>query len=137
MSTYYRLLIGVGNESLLKNKGWNALYTYVLLHENSTNEIVESKLPDFLAKFYASYNTWEDILASTAFRLQPITQIHLHSNIEKEMGPNSSINYVYIFSNYCECAGFNVQNCNFVNSTIRLISRSRRWTGQDLYPSIS
>ncbi|UCH92698.1 MAG: ABC transporter permease, partial [Candidatus Aminicenantes bacterium] len=98
MSTFYRRMIRAGNERLLNSVGWNALYTYILIHNNQTRENVEAKLPDFTAKYFANRGTREEVLANTALHLQPIKEIHLHSNLEKEMNPNSRIEYIYIFS---------------------------------------
>src|SRR5690606_10464503 len=39
-----------------------------------------------------------EVVVKRKLHLQPITDIHLHSNLEKEMGANSNITYVYIFS---------------------------------------
>ena len=98
MSTFYSQLREAGQERLLNHTGWNALYTYVLIHESQTTGAISSRLPDFTANFYAHEGSREEILSRTAFRLQPISRIHLHSNIEKEMSPNSSYEYVVIFS---------------------------------------
>ena len=52
-----------------------------------------------MVKFYGAIGEKRDeILKSRQIYLQPITDIHLRSHFEKEMGPNSDILYVYIFS---------------------------------------
>ncbi len=96
--TFYALVKEVGQEALLNNKTWAALYTYVLLNTNQTQAQVEAKLPDFLANFLSERGSREEILANVSYHLQPITDIHLHSKLESEIGPNSDIAYVYIFS---------------------------------------
>lgn len=84
--------------NLMKNKTWNGFYTYALLRNEGAADAVEARLADFTASFYAAPDqTSEEILASGLFHLQPITSIHLHSKLEKEMGPNGDITYVYIF----------------------------------------
>lgn len=98
MSTFYNRMIRAGNQRLLNSVWWNALYTYVLIHNNRTREDIEAKLPDFTAKYFAHRGTREEVLARTTLHLQPIKEIHLYSNCEKEMGPNSRIEYIYIFS---------------------------------------
>ena len=98
ISTFYNRMIRAGNQRLLNSVGWNALYTYVLIHNNRTREDIEAKLPDFTAKYFVHRGTREEVLTSTTLHLQPIKEIHLHSNCEKEMSPNSRIEYIYIFS---------------------------------------
>ncbi len=83
----------------LGNIGWSAFYTYVRLNENTTKAAVESKLPGFMLQFYGKDgNSPQEILASSKMHLQPITDIHLRSKLEKEMYVNSDIKYIYIFS---------------------------------------
>lgn len=83
----------------LVNKGWSGFYTYLLLKDQQSIAAVEKKLPDFTAQYFAEPGvSREQILAASRYRLQPVTDIHLHSNLEKEMGPNGDITYVYIFS---------------------------------------
>lgn len=58
-------------------------------------------------------------------KLQPLTSIHLHSNLDSELEPNSSIVYVYIF-----CAAalliLLIACINFINlSTAKSISRAK------------
>lgn len=87
------------DNELLKNKTWNGFYTYVLRRNTASKQAVENKMADFTASFYdAPGVSREKILASGIFRLQPITDIHLRSKLEKEMSPNSDITYVYVFA---------------------------------------
>lgn len=87
------------DQQQLDNKTWSAVYTYVQLNEKTTKAVVESKLADFMLRFYSTTGeTPKEILASRKLHLQPVTDIHLHSKLEKEMYPNSDIKYVYIFS---------------------------------------
>jgi putative ABC transport system permease protein len=80
------------------SRGWAWFYTYVLICENQSVDAVRAKMPDFTARFYQEFGTREEISARTKQHLQPITDIHLHSRLEQEMGPNSNIIYVYIFA---------------------------------------
>ncbi len=78
-------------------KTWAGFHTYILLRETSSAALVEQKLPAFVSSFYA--DQFEKPAAEVLnLRLQPLTAIHLHSKLEKELGPNSDIAYVYIFS---------------------------------------
>ncbi len=83
----------------LNNPGWSGFYNYALLKENQNLASVAAGFPRFLVKFYeAAGEKRENILANRRLVLQPITSIHLHSKLEKELAPNSDITYVYIFS---------------------------------------
>jgi putative ABC transport system permease protein len=87
------------DKEALNDRSWSGFYSYVLLKDPSAKAAVEAKLPEFMVKFYApTGETREQIFATRKLHLQPITDIHLHSKLEKEMTPNSDITYVYIFS---------------------------------------
>ncbi|HMF73365.1 MAG TPA: ABC transporter permease [Flavitalea sp.] len=87
------------DQESLERLTWNGFYTYVLLKDKHQKTAVESRFPEFILKFYApTGQTKQEILSSRKLHLQPITDIHLHSKLEKEMGANSDITYVYIFS---------------------------------------
>ncbi len=99
MRTFYRMMISSGNQLWLEARGWAHFFTYCLLGENQTLKQAEAKMPDFMTHFYGGQgSTPEEILSRSRLNLQPITDIHLHSHLEQEMGPNSDIAYVYIFS---------------------------------------
>jgi putative ABC transport system permease protein len=76
--------------------GWgNAnLFTYVLLKNHADYKKIEAASSDFYNKYLKTD------LANIHYRmeLQPLTSIHLHSNLQFEMGNNGSITYVYVFS---------------------------------------
>ena len=69
--------------------------TYLLLHENTAIAELEHKLGAFLEANYA-----EEDAKSFAFtpHLQALTDIHLHSNAQAELGPNGSFANVLILS---------------------------------------
>lgn len=70
---------------------WN--YIYILLKEGSDYKDLESRLPQFVAKYIPAEWAPTHIL-----ELQPLTSIHLHSHIDREIEPNGNISYVYIFT---------------------------------------
>ena len=72
------------------------VFTYLLLREGQEPEDLERKFPDFLDRHLGDMLEGTGIVARPF--LQPVTDIHLHSNMEAELGPNSDIRYVYIFS---------------------------------------
>ena len=74
---------------------WRKSYSYVLLREGSDPDELEVKLPAFVEKYVGDQYNGES--SSLTFRLQPVTDIHLHSHLERELTPNSDIRYVYLF----------------------------------------
>ncbi|TLV01022.1 ABC transporter permease [Dyadobacter luticola] len=53
------------------------------------------ELQEFLGMSYDEYLKKGD---SFSFKFQPLTDIHLHSNLESELDANGNVKYVYIFS---------------------------------------
>lgn len=96
MPTFYKQV----PENWTSNRGWMFGWTYILLKDSKDVQKIEKRLNDFYTKFYQPNGDAEKKqvaeFAKTA-RLQPLTDIHLMSNLIQEMGPNSSILYVYIF----------------------------------------
>ncbi|MEP6952076.1 MAG: ABC transporter permease [Ginsengibacter sp.] len=76
-------------------EGWqnSHLYTYLLLKSSTNYKELEKKLPQFAAKTIQKDMGVKDY----RMELQPLTSIHLHSNLDYEISPNSSISRVYIF----------------------------------------
>ena len=72
------------------------LYTYLLLADGYPPESLEPKLAEFVESRYGP--ALRQINAQIEALLQPLTGIHLHSNLDGELGANSDIAYVYIFS---------------------------------------
>ncbi len=102
-------------------------YNYIVLSPDAEAKAVEAKIPDWFLK----YNDWpaEDATelksGQVGFRLQPITDIHLHSHLKWELEPNSDIGYIYLFS--ATAVFILLIACiNFMNlSTARSATRAR------------
>ncbi len=82
-------------------------YTYLVLPKGYDYKKLESKLPADVEKYMGSQLQKAMGMTYTQFRqkgnelglyLQPLTDIHLHSDLNLELGPVSDIRYVYIFS---------------------------------------
>jgi putative ABC transport system permease protein len=78
----------------LNNDTWSNsyLYTYLLLKKGSNINTLQNKLPAFEKNLaaemkYTQYN----------LELQPLTSIHLHSNLDYELSANGNISRVYMF----------------------------------------
>jgi len=91
-----------------EDKTQKSLHTYILLREGASASELEKKLPAFVSRFLApvleEYAPMKDKipggLENIKFKLflQPLTRIHLHSNLFAELSPNYDIRYIYIFS---------------------------------------
>ena len=103
----------------LKYWSWINFYSYILLSEGHSHAEIEEKLPDFVDRHIGEREGRFELL------LQPVTDIHLHSNLEHEPGANSDITYVYILS--AIALFILVVACiNFINlSTARFATRAR------------
>ena len=108
--------------------------TYVLLKDAADYKRLEAALPSFLNKFSGDQMRSQlhmDIAAfekgGSFFRLNltPLTEIHLKSNRSGELGPNGTIQYVYIFSAIALFILL-IACVNFMNlSTARSANRAR------------
>lgn len=97
MSTFYEISSGPNwNPDL--SLTWSGMYTYVLLNDFAEKTELEGKLPGFMNNFYASIAE-NDMQPSEmgSMVLQPLTDIHLHSSLEKEYQANSNMTYIYVF----------------------------------------
>ncbi len=109
-------------------------YTYLLLNKNADPKKLEAKFPQLVAKHVVpeiqhdmgvSLAEAQKSVNTFVFSLQPLTDIHLHSNTKYELEPNGDIQYVYIFS--ALAIFILLLACvNFTNlSTARAVKRSR------------
>ncbi len=74
-----------------KEWGWNDFYTYIKLTPGTDYKKFEAKLPEFVTK-YKGKDTKDKMI------LQPLTDIHLNSNVGFELNPNGSSQVVYFLS---------------------------------------
>ncbi|HEY8929208.1 MAG TPA: ABC transporter permease [Mucilaginibacter sp.] len=78
------------------NGRWSAanLYTFVLLKNHDDYKKIEARSDDFFNKHLKA----DFAGVKYKMELQPLTSIHLHSNLDYEMGNNGNIAYIYVFS---------------------------------------
>jgi putative ABC transport system permease protein len=84
-----------------KSNEWNnfSYTTYILFKPGADPEKLEAKLPGLLKKnMGTNYNQLEKSGNYFHLNITPLTDIHLLSNRQYELGANSNITYVYIFS---------------------------------------
>lgn len=72
-----------------ERSGW--AYIYTLLQEGANISSVESKMTDFVNK-YAD----KELAGSISFEFQPLSDIHLQSDLAREIVPNGNRQYVNI-----------------------------------------
>lgn len=70
-----------------------SVYTYLLLQHGTDYKLLQSKLPAFAKESIQKIMNVDDY----RMELQPVTSIHLHSNLEFELSSNGNIRRVYIF----------------------------------------
>lgn len=82
-----------------------SVYTYIVLSDGTRPKEIEEKLPALVEHYAAgqiqarSGISYKDYIAAGNgynYFLQPIRDIHLHSNLTMEIKPNGNITYVYI-----------------------------------------
>jgi len=110
---------------------WNDFghYNYLLLEKGTDVKLLEKKLNDWLLvqNFIPLNEKYHQLIADGRFRfrLQPMNDIHLHSNIMWELGTNGNILYVYIFLTAALLILI-VACVNFMNlSTARSLKRAK------------
>lgn len=92
-----------------KDPSWGSFnfQTYIVLREGTDPASIDARFPGLVRKYFGPIieqfmgASYEEFLASgnyANFDLFPMTDIHLHSDKEGEIGVNSDIKYVYIFS---------------------------------------
>ncbi|UCG28490.1 MAG: ABC transporter permease, partial [Bacteroidales bacterium] len=107
LSTFRQL----GGGQLPQTWIWNPCWTYVLLKEGISPDLLEEKFPEFYETHYFDLSNQDVTLY-----LQPLTDIHLRSHHDYEMQANS--NYIYIFILSAIAAIVLVLACiNFMNLT--------------------
>jgi putative ABC transport system permease protein len=79
------------------NRGWMVMYTYARLNSETEFKNLKENWPDFIRKFYNGDPEVESKVRDQILQFIPLEDIHLKSDMEQEMAPNSSILYVYIF----------------------------------------
>jgi putative ABC transport system permease protein len=132
----FRLFISMATSEHSKHTMWlsNNYWTYALLKQGSTSKGLEAKLPAMIIKYVGPQIaqildiSMDDFKASGNFiqySLVPLTDIHLHSNLDYEIEANGDILYVYLFAGIAFLI-LALAAINFMNlSTARSASRSK------------
>ena len=101
---------------------YHMFQSYVVLNNDASRKELEKKFKGFVDKYIAN-NPRAD--GKHEIHLQPLTNIHLHSQMIGELGVNGDIKYVYIFTGIASfillMACFNFTNL----STARSLTRAK------------
>lgn len=92
----YSTLVEFNGEWWMNTWGNFSMYNYIMLDEQANLESLRAKMPDFLIKYMSDEIQEADIRFEVD--LQPVTSIHMHSDLMAEIGNNSDISYVYILT---------------------------------------
>lgn len=133
---HYDIFASMASIQAGKSNFWvnNNFYTYIVLKKGASASSLQAKLPALVKKYAGpqiykalgiTFDEWEKRGNTFQFYLQPLTSIHLHSNMENELEANGNINYVYVFS-ITAIFILLIACINFMNlSTARSVTRSK------------
>lgn len=102
----------MGENALAEYTNFN-YYTYLLLREGVAPDVIAARSTDFLRK-----HRDEESAAKNLLLLQPLTDIHLTTNVRWDIGTNSDPRYLYIFAGVAALILF-IAGVNFVNLSTR------------------
>ncbi len=108
MSTFYENV----PENWINNYGWMALYTYVMLRDEDDESQFRGRMRDFQKSLFTE-EEWSQV-GDNYFDVMPLADIHLQSDRIQEMGENSDMTYVWIFSALAVCILL-IALVNFIN----------------------
>ena len=132
----FNILISTSTFDFLDQPNYTSFsaHTYLLLDPNASAKALEAKLPQIIEKYVSGAiaqsfgQSWEDFQAAgNGYRyfLQPLTDIHLTSDLEAELGVNGNIRSIYIFSVVAVFILF-LACINFINlSTAQSMERAK------------
>lgn len=102
---------------------WNvSFYSYILLKENADIQRIHENFPAFYQKYMAPVG--EQINATFNLLTEPISEVHLHANVQSDQ-PTGSMANIYIFMSVAAIILL-LASVNYMNmSTARSIRRAR------------
>lgn len=104
------------------NWRWDGFFTYILLAPNATTNDIENQLPAFTEKYLSNS---ENRIGESKFWLQPLTDIHLKSNLLGEAGPNGNATIIVILK-ILSIFILVIAYINYINlSTVKAIKRAK------------
>jgi putative ABC transport system permease protein len=117
----YPTLVTLWGKDFNEAWGWYDFYNYVLLKPGSDPQALQAKFPAFIEK----YGNREGESERTKFVLQPLTDIHLYSDLIQEAQANGNGNAVY-FLMIIALFILVIAWVNYINlSTARAVERAK------------
>ncbi|MFT3934366.1 MAG: ABC transporter permease [Chitinophagaceae bacterium] len=132
----FNMLISTASFPFLKEPNYTGFsaHTYLLLQPGTNPASLEAKFPHVIDKYVSgaiakNFNmSYEQFVASGNgyhYYLQPLTKIHLISDLEGELKPNGSIKAIYVFA-VIAIFILVIACINFINlSTARSVERAK------------
>ena len=104
----FDMIVSMNTLGNINNFEWtsNNFYTYLVLNPKANPKEVESKFDKLIEKYvgpeiekYLGFGLqkFKEEGGDYGYSLQPLTDIHLKSKLDDEIGVNGDINYLYIF----------------------------------------
>jgi len=105
---HVNMMLSMASHQDAKSTSWmvSGFHTYLVLPQGYDYKQLEAKLPTVVEKYMGPQLQQAFGMSMAQFRqkgndvglfLQPLTDIHLHSNLSGELSPNGTIQYVYLF----------------------------------------
>lgn len=134
---HFDVFVSMASLAESKSQTWMSqnFQTYILLREGADPAALEAKFPDLLIKYMGPQieafmgKSMEKLVEENElageFYLQPLRDIHLHSDLIAEMEPTSDVKFVYIFTAIALFILI-IASINYMNlSTARSAGRAR------------
>jgi putative ABC transport system permease protein len=103
-----------------RESSWFPVKTYVMLQKGHSPEALEQKLPDFMARYMGA-----EVRERNTYHLQPLTRIHLYSNVDYGRPGTGGITFVYLLG-VIALFILVIASINFTNlATARFTTRTR------------
>ena len=101
---------------------WNETYTYFRLHAHTDPKVLEAKFPQVVHQLNAKLLAEQHL--DWQYKLQPITDIHLHSDLQHEASVNGNAFYVYFLA-FVGILILIIAYVNFINLvTVKALQRA-------------
>jgi putative ABC transport system permease protein len=105
---HFDFLISMAGLAEARVNSWmqSEFFTYLLLPEGYDYQKLQAKLPQVVEKYMGpeikqafgmNYAQFREQGNELGLQLQPLTDIHLHSDFAYDLGPSGDVRYVYIF----------------------------------------
>lgn len=122
-----------------RNPTWmySDFYTYLVLQKGYDYKKLEAKLPNLVEKYIApqmlkamgiTLTEFKKKGSVLTFHLQPLTDIHLHSDFASDLSPSGNIQYIYVFSSIALFMLL-IACINFMNLSTAAASKRAREVG--------